>query len=640
MIFDEFVDKLIQYRFIPLLYKQLVNHIIRPLEEDEDILKLLVLYSSYVTDGSACMPLDIEVLSREWKNKCEGIKILSIASNEDEAEIDVINSEINDILQYGLDVSSGIRKIYTNETIIGNLYIIENNFLFAKKYFRAKSSINKAIDRLFINYFDASNIEANVKEVWPTAANKQIDIISKGINRNLVVTGGPGTGKTTAIFYLLMYLLKAHPSYKIYLTAPSGKAASRIKESINGEITAFEKRNVANFLKEIAILKSTEEYTIHRLLQNDYQTNGFKYNENNQFPKESIFIIDESSMIDVCIFDSLLKAIPNGARVFILGDKYQLPSVECGAVLADLLAYKRLEDNKVELEVSHRFVKGSDIHDLAFRVNNGIEINDLNWRYPDDFSIVDINKSITPREEQFPVFYYDDSLSNDRLAFVNMLKEWALHFYQENYTKCSNVKLDVMELEEIYKRIDDARVLSAENEGKYGVNKINQIIRDCVISQGQRTSIIGYYPGVPIMITENNRLLDLYNGDTGILIQFEGTSDLYFLIEKASERYQVDATKVVDGVFKLGKYLLYPLRMLDLKKICYSYAITIHKSQGSGYNNILVVLPKKTGHPLLNRQILYTAITRTKGPVYIIANQESFNQAIKTVLFRYTRIFD
>ena len=142
------------------------------------------------------------------------------------------------------------------------------------------------------------------------------------------------------------------------------------------------------------------------------------------------------------------------------------------------------------------------------------------------------------------------------------------------------------------------------------------------------------------MITENNKALDLDNGDTGIIITLEGSDIPYFLIAKASNLHPVDAKRVEDKILKVGKYLLYPLRMLDLKKTVLAYAITIHKSQGSGYDNILIVLPKKKGHPLLNRQIVYTAITRTKGPTYIISSIDRINEAIENITYRYTQIFD
>lgn len=621
-----FINKLVEYRFINKVWANVINYVIIPFTNNESTIKLLSMYFTFICDGSTCMCLNKDELTNNWINKCEGMKILLLSSSDD---VD-IEKDIIEIKDDGIEAIADIDLLIKNENLVGEnkLFVVNNNYLFARQYYIAKNGIKESIERLFLNFKDDLKIAMPVKEVWHSAALKQIEVIQKGLNNNLIVTGGPGTGKTTAIFYLLLALLKNHKDYQIYMTAPSGKASSRIKESINGEIAAAKINNLKGYDEEIDILSKTVEYTIHRLLKNDFKTNGFTYNENNQFNKKSIFIIDEASMIDVCIFDALLKAIPTGAKVFILGDKYQLPSVECGAVLADLLANKALDNNKVELDKSHRFVEGSPIYELAKKVNNGERVN-LDFVY--EFNIVNRIKG------EYPVYYYDtlDSVDN----FNNAIILWGKHFYSDIQHLCTNVEFKENVLDEIYNKIDEAKVLSAENEGRYGVNNINKIIKESIIDKNTLTKIKGFYQGMPIMILQNNEALHLYNGDTGILLSLKGSDTLYFLIEKDNSSYK-ESLKVEDKILKKGKYMLYPLRMLDLANIMYSYAISIHKSQGSGYLNIMVVLPRKQGHPLLNRQILYTAITRTKGPTYIISNNDRVNEAIKNVSKRNTRIFD
>ena len=626
----EFVDSLIKYRFMDKIWNNVIKYIIKPLDDNIDIIKLLAIYFVYICDGSSAMPLDKDILFREWNLKCDSMEILFKSLEEDNLLEELLM--VNNIRNEGALAISKIELLINSSRLVGNnkLFIIDNSFIFARKYYNAKNGIKDSIKRLFLDFNDSCSILFNVDEIWKTAAIKQKEVIEKGLIKNLIVTGGPGTGKTTAVFYLLLALLKNHKDYKVYMTAPSGKAASRIKESINGEIANAKKNNLIGYDEEIKKLTETKESTIHRLLGNDYNTNDFLYNLNNQFEENSIFIIDESSMIDVCIFDSLLKAIPNGSRLFILGDKYQLPSVECGAVLADLLTNKELADNIVELNESHRFKKGSPIYELADKVNNGININ---VNYIDEFNIIDRKKG------EYPVFYYDDE-NNINQDFNKILEMWAKKFYCDFQKMCTGILFNEEALDNIFSKIDEARVLSAENEGRIGVNNINKIIRDNVIDKSFKANIKGFYPGMPIMILKNNASLDLYNGDTGILVTFLNSNNLYFLIEKDSKYYNKDSNKLEDKILKLGKYMLYPLRMLDLNDIIYAYSITIHKSQGSGYENIMVVLPKKKGHPLLNRQILYTAITRTKGPTYIISNEDRINEAIGKVVTRYTRIFD
>lgn len=627
---NEFVNNLIEYRFMDKIWNNVIKYIIKPLDDNEAVIKLLALYFVYISDGSSAMPLDKNILTKEWNNKCASMEILFRALESEELENELLM--VNSIKEEGINTIANIDELYSSIKLVGEnkLFIIENSFIFARKYYNAKNGIKDSIKRLFLDFNDECDIPFNVDEVWNSAALKQKEVIEKGLFKNLIITGGPGTGKTTAVFYLLLALLKNYKDYKVYMTAPSGKAASRIKESINGEIANAKRNNLLGYDDEIKKLTETSESTIHRLLGNDRTTNDFEHNLDNQFEEKAIFIIDESSMIDVCIFDSLLKAIPNKARVFILGDKYQLPSVECGAVLADLLNNPELKDNIVELNESHRFKKGSPIYELADKVNNGISVN---IKLDEEFNIIDRVKG------EYPVFYYNDE-NNPNGDFNKILELWAKRFYSKTQEECTGIKFNENVLDRIFSKIDEARVLSSQNEGRIGVNNINKIIKDTVIDRSFQTNIRGFYPGMPLMILKNNTSLDLYNGDTGILVNFENNNNLYFLIEKDSKYYKKDSLALDDKILKVGKYMLYPLRMLDLNNIIYAYSITIHKSQGSGYENIMVVLPKKKGHPLLNRQILYTAITRTKGPTYLISNEERINEAIASVVARYTRIFN
>ena len=139
------------------------------------------------------------------------------------------------------------------------------------------------------------------------------------------------------------------------------------------------------------------------------------------------------------------------------------------------------------------------------------------------------------------------------------------------------------------------------------------------------------------MINKNNKMLDLYNGDSGILVTFEKDPTLYFMVKKATNLVKEEG-KFEDKIFKIDDFTFYPLRLITRSEIDLSYAITIHKSQGSDYKNILVILPTAKGHPLLNRQIIYTAITRTKGNTYILSNQERLVESKDFVIVRDTNI--
>lgn len=186
---------------------------------------------------------------------------------------------------------------------------------------------------------------------------------------------------------------------------------------------------------------------------------------------------------------------------------------------------------------------------------------------------------------------------------------------------------------DIWNISENARILCANNSGIRSVSHINKYIRKEFYSD--KTSVSGYYPGELLMVTENEHSLELYNGDCGVTVKFKDDETLYLMFKKGI-KLNIDDKKVENKIFKLGDFVFYPVRLIGADKITSAFAITIHKSQGSDYNNILVVLPKTKGHPLLNRQIVYTAITRTKGKTYILSNQENMENARDTVLVRNT----
>jgi len=487
--------------------------------------------------------------------------------------------------------------------------------------------------------------------------------------------------------------MKAGKSFSnVYLAAASGKAASRMKESIiNGLDNIKETSDSKPIIEKIKgdtkknDEEDIEEFTIHRLLGNDFETGGFKYNKHNKFPNNSIFVIDEASMIDICLFNSLLEAIPDTARIFILGDKDQLPSVEVGAVFADLIEWDLLKNNKqvIKLDVSIRFTSNTSIYKLAQEVNEGKALNYKDkdsdkvepltvnhFNNADNFKLEKVltkDKKLMKKEfekeekdriDTCPVYYYlndikdkDGNIIKQKENIEKIIEKWSNEFYKTVQKDCSNIKLkddtkvndeDYKLLSDIFNYTDDAKVLCCENEGIRGVKTINKLIKKAVIKKKidnkEAISLSNQYPGQVMMINKNNKSLNLYNGDTGILVTFEDDETIYFMTKKTTNIVSSDGY-IEDDIFKLGNFVFYPFRLITLSEIDLAYAITVHKSQGSDYNSILVILPTTPGHPLLNRQILYTAITRTKGNTYILSNPNSLNEAKGRLLKRDTNIF-
>lgn len=633
-----FYSLLLKNRLITPIWEYILDMFEKEIDDNDKDYYLIIfaIYFSLVDDGNIGISLNKEVLLNKWNNKLVSAKILLSESGDyDEEEFDNI-LEISNFA-----INNYLSKINEENfpSLIGEKKAFEvvDNWLYVRKYSTARKSIMDSLDSIFSStriVKESLDYKDFVVDGFKLS-NGQEKAIKEGLSKNLVITGGPGTGKTTSILFLLISLLKDDPDTIVYLIAPSGKASSRMKESIlNGLVNI--KEDFKNENKEIInLINNLEESTIHRLLGVDHDTNGFVYNKNYQFSDKSLFVIDEASMIDICLFKSLLEAIPSSARVYIMGDKNQLPSVECGAVFGELLKKESLKDNVVELDESIRFKKGTKIYDLAYAINNGLDlpINESNWEEFDKFEIKqdDITK---------PIFYYKNYKEGYKQSeIVNYVVDiWGKEYFASLQDKASNLDpLDMDNLNKLFNYTEKSKILCAENKGPRGVETINKLVKKQHIDITKPSSIIGYYPGMLMMINKNNKVLDLYNGDSGVLVTFKDDKTLYYMVKKSTNIVKEEG-KVDDKIFKLGSFTFYPLRLIATDEIDMSYAITIHKSQGSDYKNILVILPSDKGHPLLNRQIVYTAITRTKGNTYILSNQERLEESKDTVLIRDTNI--
>ena len=668
MSYNEFYEYLLKYRMITPIWKyeiELIKECI--LNEQDDIknncLILFLIYFSLIQKGNATMALTKKILKEKWENELEAEEILySDKDRYEEDEIESTRAIFNALRNASTIAYNYLHKLQSLAVInkgnsLHNIFEIRDDYLYLRKYNHAREEIIKSIKDLFSEDYQKEQIdfasEYNPNKEFKLTALQQ-EAVKRGVNSNLIITGGPGTGKTTTIVFILFNILLRNPNYNIYLAAASGKASSRMKESIINGINNIddekeEYRKAIDILKGITTSKDdteVEEFTIHRLLGVNFETGGFRYNKKNQFEENSIFVIDEASMIDICLFKSLLDAIPSGARVFILGDKDQLPSVEVGAVFGDLVksTYLRNKNKVVELLESKRFKTNTAIYKLAEEVNKGdLPLTLGEFKNKEDFNLSEVSL------DTCPVYYFynkDFDSSGNRLNqkenIEYIIKKWADKYYKKLQDKVTNIplngdRIDDSILNEISNLIEEAKILSAENEGIRGIKSINAYIKKLVIDKEKTPCLFNQYPGELMMINKNNSALNLYNGDTGILVSIENDDTIYYMVKKTIKFIHNEGYKR-DEIFKIKSFVFYPLRLITLSEIELSYAITIHKSQGSDYKNILVILPTAKGHPLLNRQILYTAITRTKGNTYILSNKESLEAAASTNLTRDTNI--
>ena len=593
--------------------------------------KVLYIYLLLLEDGNTRMPLDTQLLYTKWEQKWKGLAI--------QAEQDCSAAPLLPIIREGAkDLASGkYTQVIGNEATPlrlqqahGRTYLISAKHLedkrhieniFVSDFFKEASIDNSAVQQA------KDFVQGLLREGSPIKFDdRQAEVIARGTAQNLIITGGPGTGKTTVIGFLLWKLFDSNAKYlnwDIYMAAPSGKAADRLAESMEEtlrEISASANKENPRFIEKLAKVSS---YTLHRLLKYSLAKGGFTFNSENPLPEESIYIIDEASMIDISLFAAFLQALPSSGnfKLFILGDPHQLPSVEAGAVLGNILEFDR--NFVVKLTRSNRFNDDSKIGVLAGKIQRGENVpfeaapfdpQAHYWEAGDSVHLLDLNcgKNLSRREELH--------------AVESLVHKWTQMFYAPLISLAESVDPDTPAesaspeqlhmREKLWNTANQARILSAERRGTRGVEVLNQIVSGTLAGPASSRFV-----GQILIFNRNQNEFKLYNGDTGIVVKSLRHEQFFLMLKKQS------------------KFVFYPLSYFPEDCLENAFAITIHKSQGSGYPHIMMFLPTCKGHPLLNRQILYTGITRTKKQsLTIVATPETFKSACETVIMRDTGI--
>ncbi|MBS9779218.1 MAG: exodeoxyribonuclease V subunit alpha [Moraxellaceae bacterium] len=410
-----------------------------------------------------------------------------------------------------------------------------------------------------------------------------------------IITGGPGTGKTYTVAQLVIAVYHANQlaikqgkkPLSLILTAPTGKASQRMQESLQ---SALNRANVE--------FKLQEAKTIHRLLGIG-QSGMPRYSADNPLA-EDIIIVDEASMLGVELANYLLSSVKTGARLILLGDAHQLSAVEAGSVLGDLCNIENLQNIHAKLVESSRFSDNSAVGQLAIFINNP-----------------SINKSTKQLQQIFAKFPQDLTLQatyqQDKSVIYQKLIEDYQQFFvtTENLKSCKNIS---EELPNLMTAFNQFRILTAGHHGDYGDNQLNEVLSDyhqqflqLPLSQSE------WYHGRPVMVRKNNYGLSLFNGDIGICV---GTADGL-------------------AVYFEGRENLLFVNMLANLEVSTAYAMTVHKSQGSEFTHVAVMLDNSDMR-LLSRELFYTAVTRAKQQVSVYGSWKAMSQAINQPTVRRT----
>lgn len=458
---------------------------------------------------------------------------------------------------------------------------------------------------------DLNGIPNHEKIDWQLAA-----AILACLNSFTIITGGPGTGKTTTVAKVLSILFRINPELRVALAAPTGKAAVRMAESLKSTTLSLSASVKSKF-------ESLQPSTIHRLLKYIPDSVYFAHNAENPLPYE-VIIVDEASMIDMPLFAKLLDAVKKGGRIIFLGDKNQLAPVEAGSLLGDLCkCLKNINDFEPHLvDILNSFIadneckitssfSGNEDHPLSAHI---IELL-RSHRFTSTGGIGKLSRSIL--ENQITeikqmlkhkidgIIDFDENYSSE--IFNDFIKKY------EEYIRESDIQKALHKLSEI-------RVLLAVRDGEDGLYNINKKIEEYLIYRKLIKKDKEFYEHRPVIITKNNKDLKLYNGDIGI-IRKDANGQLRAWFE--------------DSEGKIRSVI--PAYLNDSETV---YAMTIHKSQGSEYEEVLVILPRNTDSPILTRELLYTAVTRAKKRVLIQGTENIIIQTTSSEVKRGSGIID
>ena len=517
------------------------------------------------------------------------------------------------------------------------LILDDKNRLYLFRYWEYEKKLAEAlVERAAqaLPEIDATAVNKRLERLFPQEQDEQtswtkVAAVVALLKRLCVISGGPGTGKTFAVARILAFLLEQHEDtgneLKIFLAAPTGKAASRLTESI------ARAREALPCTADIKNAIPSAGLTIHRLLKSKGQPSRFVYNENNRLPAD-VVVVDEASMVDLPLMSKLIQALSPATRLILLGDANQLASVEAGSVLGDICGENRTNRfsgdflNKINsiypvstMGEPSSLLDSPGLHDCRVHFYK-------NYRFDEQSGIPELSQLVSQgRAEEVVKLVTEKKHADVRWlplkpgeSFFSLIEKKIVHHYDKLTWETDPVTaLDGM---------NRFKILCALNHGPYGVSGINQMVFKALgsTSKGGRGSVDRHslwYHGRPLLIRKNDYQLELFNGDMGIVM------------EDPHNRGELTAFFNSNN----GELRRIPPYRLPAHET--AYAMTIHKSQGSEFDEVLMVLPEKDT-PILTRELLYTGITRARRNLSILSPESVIRLAVSRQIERTSGLRD
>ncbi len=442
------------------------------------------------------------------------------------------------------------------------------------------------------------DFKSSSQQIANTLLNKEQLSAVKAVETNgvILLSGGPGTGKTSTVVQMLIQILSNKTNAQIGLAAPTGKAAKRLKDALQQNLKTVHER----YRDKLCLVPCT---TLHSWLK--ARPGGYGKNKSSQINLD-LLIIDEMSMVEIALMKAILEALPQTTRLILVGDSNQLPPVGCGAVWQELQKDKVLKlfgDGAIHLKKVYR--NRGNIALLAETIRE--QGSNVFWN-----EISQFKKSSNAQLHFANSINLPNHLIENLKRHQNQLKELAKYLRtqldEKNYLT-SEKEIDIAELSlNIFDYLEQLMVLCPKKNGWWGVNHLNSYLLDNHSKEG----VANWPEGTPIICNENQPEFGLSNGDVGITIGEEEKQKILF--------------RVFSSEGTISARLLHPAR---IRKINPAFAITIHKAQGSESNHVILIWPNSTNKEAhsseeiefnkeYEQRLLYTAITRAKERLDII----------------------
>lgn len=494
-------------------------------------------------------------------------------------------------------------------------FVLENGRVSFRRFYRYEKEIADWIASrsgsagFAVTDYPVSFFESLFEGTTESPDWQQVAVVLSLIKPFLIISGGPGTGKTTTVAKILgMHLMSTEKPLRIALAAPTGKAAGRMAESLNNEI---EKLNLPE--EKLARLPR-EAGTLHRLLYR-LDSGGLLPEVERKKLRYDLIVVDEASMIDLTLMYRLISHTGNNTRLILLGDKDQLASVEAGSVFADLCRKKSNGFSKETVKQVQPLIPG-----LALPVKKQPVLNDTvlyltkSYRFDAESgigrlaSLVKAGKATAA--EVTGVLGESDRLSHEKFDFSRESLEGLAGRLAEQVREVQGMD-NAAELLDFWKQTAWLTVL---RRGPEGSRELNRLVEKILVLQRTVQPEEGWYHGRPVIITRNNYSLGVFNGDLGVCVR-DGDGTLRVVVKAGSEMR-----------------MLQPNRLTDCSP---AYFLTVHKSQGSEFDRVNLLLPRRDT-PVLSRELLYTAVTRARHSFSLHGEAELFAKGLRRNTVRYT----